>query len=131
MYWEDGQTPRGPSELSTTYPQNIQFGFDQCVAALTMSQSVNFPAAGTYQLSYYLAPDVGRYSTDFTCTPSVGSSVGSAVSVDPNVEAWTNETFNFTVAASGNQTLAFLFQTTVPYPNNIHIAAVTITYVSA
>jgi len=108
IYQEDGTTPSGLSQLSTTYPQCLQLAFSICNASLTISQSVYFPTSGTYQLSYYLAPFVGYYGSSLTISSAIGSQSSSAFTLNPT-SGWVNYTNNFTISSSGYQTLAFVF----------------------
>jgi hypothetical protein len=123
--------PSGLSELSTSYPQCIQFAPDHCAGAITLSQPITFTQAGTYQLSFYAAPYANAYQTYYTMNASVGSTSMGAFSLSPTA-GWVNYTMNFVVGAAGSETLAFVFN----FPSNansvgVFLAAVTITYVSA
>jgi len=132
IYVEDGSAPSGLPELSSTYPQFLQLGFQDVNATLTLSQSIYFPTSGTYQLSYYLAPWAGYYQTYLTIQASVGSQSTSTFSLNPSTTMWYNYTFDFTVSSAGNQTLSFLFSCPNSSNNvNIYITDITITYLHA
>jgi hypothetical protein len=119
------------TEVSTAYPQCMQVNPNTCVATLTLSQPISFPQAGTYQLSFYLAPNTGYYQTYFTINASVGSTSMGAVSLNPSA-GWVNYTMNFVVSSTMSETLTITFNS--PNSSNnmaLYLAAVTITYLHA
>jgi choice-of-anchor C domain-containing protein len=72
----------------------------------SISQSISFPSAGTYQLSFYMAgnPTVpGTKNMDV----ALGSLVTDSLSyADPGMN-WTLHQYSFAVPGAGNQTLTF------------------------
>jgi len=118
----------GLTEVSSLYPQCMQLNPNTCVATLTLSQPINFSQVGTYQLSFYLAPNTGYYQTYFTINASVGTTSMGAVSLNPSA-GWVNYTMNFVISSAGNETLTITFNS--PNSSNnmaVFLAGITITY---